>query len=408
MPDRPQFPGQHPNERVIFKLRRHWFILLKWLTPPFVLFLATVGVGVGIGLALSLSMPVWAGAIVLLSIGPLGFTIWRFLDWENDHYILTDQRVLHIERVYFLFESREEANLDKVQDVTIRMPSLLANLLYFGNVEIETASTAGQIRFESVPKPRSVQQLIFKEAGLPEAAMKPEERWEAGRMRILRPFEVLARMLYPVYPRGGDVYVWRKHWFILLTKMISPLLAALLVLVVWIIILLLGMPARLQPIPDILIKVIPGIVFLILVGRIAWIAIDWHNDLYVLTDTHVLDIEKRPFTSEFRREANLGMIQNVSYEQPTFIAKLLDFGNTRLETAGRMGEFTFDNVPRPRHVQEVIIQRLADFRQRSARNKPKPAPKTREELEQTLERILSERYGLLPQQPPDKGEAGPD
>ncbi|MFQ5857886.1 MAG: PH domain-containing protein, partial [Anaerolineae bacterium] len=399
MSDQPRFPGQHSNETVIFKLRRHWLILLQWLAPPLILFLATVGVGVGIGLALSLSTPVWAGAILLLSIGPLGFTIWRFLDWENDHYILTNQRLLHIERVYFLFESRREANLDKVQDVTVKMPSLLANLLYFGDVEIETASTAGQITFESVPKPRNVQKLIFKETGLPEDDMKAEERWEASRLRILRPLEVLARMLYPEYPRSGDVRVWRKHWFVLLTKMISPLLAAILLLVVWIVILLSGMPALLQPIPDIVIRVIPGIFFLILVGRIAWITIDWHNDLYVLTDTHVLDIEKRPFTSEFRREANLGMIQNVSYEQPTFLSKLLDYGNTRLETAGRMGEFTFDNVPRPRHVQEVIIQHLVDFRRRNARGKPKPAPKTRDELEKILERLLSERYGLLPNPP---------
>lgn len=401
MPDRPQFPGQHPDEEVIFKQRRHWFILLRWLVPPLVLFLVTVGVGVGIGLALSLSALAWAGVILLLSIGPLGLTMWRFLDWENDHYILTNQRVLHIERVYFLFESRDEASLGRIQDVTAEMPSLMANLLYFGDVVIETAGTAGQIKFESVSKPRKIQRLIFKEAGLPEAGMKEAEEWAPERMRILRPMEMLVRMFYPVYPKGGGVEVWRKHWYILLTKMAGPFLAAMLLLVVWIVILPRDLPSLPQSVPELAVKAIPGIFFLIFVGWMAWITIDWHNDLYVLTDTHVIDIEKRPFTLEFRREANLGMIQNVSYEQPTFIAKLLDYGDIRLETAGTMGEFTFDNLPRPRHVQEVIIQRLTDFRRRTA--EPEPAPRTREELERALDQILSQRYGLSPRQSKEQG-----
>lgn len=395
MPERPQFPGQQPGEKVICRLRRHWFVLLQRLISPFILFVVTIGVGVGIGLAIALSTFVWAGVIVLLAIGPLGLLIWRFLDWENDHYILTDRRVLHIERVYFFFEGREEAPLSKIQDVTVKMPSLMANLLYFGDVEIETAGRGGKIRFASVPKPRKVQRLIFKQAGLPEPGTDEAEEWQPDQWYFLRPLEVFARMLYAVVPEGDNVIVWRKHWIVLITKIIRPLLVALLLLVVWAILLVIELPASEQPFLEMVIRALPGIAFLVAVFWIAWIVIDWHNDLYILTDTHVIDIEKRPFTLEFRREANLGMIQNVSYEQPSFIAKLLDFGNTRLETAGTTGEFTFDSIPHPRRVQEVIIQRLYDYRRRM---EPKPAPRTREELEQVIHEILGQQYGL---QPPD-------
>ncbi|MBS1252593.1 MAG: hypothetical protein MAG451_01634 [Anaerolineales bacterium] len=399
MPDQAQFPGQYPDEKVIFLLRRHWFILMMWLVPPVILFLVTVGVGVGIGLALPLTTPIWVGVILLLSIGPLGLAVWRFLDWENDHYILTDRRILHIERVYFLFESREEAGLNRIQDVTIQMPSLAANLLYFGDVEIETAGTAGQIQFKSVAKPRKVQRLIFKQAGLPEPGTRESEEWQPDRIRILRPLEAFTRMLYAVVPQDGRVVVWRKHWFVLFTKMMRPLLAALLLLVVWIAIISSSVPAPLQFAPERVIKVMPGILLLILAGWMAWITIDWHNDLYILTDKHVIDIEKRPFTLEFRREANLGMIQNVSYEQPSFVAKLLGFGNTRLETAGTMGEFTFDSIANPHEVQEEITRRLDQFRQRSQLNRPEPAPRTREELEAMLREILGDEYDIAPRRP---------
>lgn len=394
-PARAQFPGQRADEKVVFKLRRHWFVLFMWLIPAVILFLATAGIGIVVGITLSLSVLPWVGLILLLSLLPLGLFVWRVLDWENDHYILTTQRILHIERVYFLFESREEAPLSRIQDVSVEMPTLTANLLYFGDVVIETAATAGQIKFRSVPKPRKVQRLIFREAGLPEPGTPTTEEWQPSRSRALRPLETFTRMLYAVVPQGGGVVIWRKHWYVLLTKIIRPLIVATLLLVAWIVLLSSSLPAQGGQISELVVIALPALFFLLVVGWLAWITIDWHNDLYVLTDTHVIDIEKRPFTMEFRREANLGMIQNVSYEQPGFIPKLLGFGNTRLETAGRFGEFTFDNVPAPRQVQKVINGRLDDYRRRQGG----PAPRTREELERVLEEILDKQYDIPPQQP---------
>lgn len=385
MANRPQFPGQHRNEQVIFKKRRHWYVLLKWVVPPALLFIAAAGVGLIAGLALGLNVFLWAGLILLLSIGPLGFTVWRFLDWENDHYILTNRRILHIERVYFLFESRSEANLDKIQDVTVRMPNMIANVLHFGNLEIETASTAGQIKFESIPQPRKAQREVFQAAGLPVMDMKEAEEWQASELRIMRPLEMFAQMLYPVYPRTGDVRVWRKHWFVLLTNMALPVVAAIALFVVGFLVLRINRQISVVPVSEEVALLVLAILLLIIIARIAWIAIDWHNDLYVLTPTHVLDIEKRPFTSEFRREANLSMIQNVSYEQPGFIAKLLDFGNTKLETAGKKGEFTFDNVPKPREVQNIIIERLDAARAEARRRKQE---ERRAEIEEIVRQML--------------------
>lgn len=398
MPSQPQFPGQHRDEQVVFKARRHWFILLKWVVPPAVLFLAAAGIGLALGFILRLNNPfLWAGLILLLSTGPLGLTIWRFLDWENDHYILTNQRVLHIERVYFLFESRKEASLGKIQDVSVQMPTVIANALHFGNVVIQTAGTAGQIKFDSIPEPRRVQQLVFKEAGLPVAGMPEAEAWQASQMRVARPLETFAQMLYPVYPRGGDVKVWRKHWVILLWRMFRPLFVAVLLFGIGLVIFFSDMSARPLPISEQAILIVLALFLLVLIVRLAWIAIDWHNDLYILTETHVLDIEKRPFTSESRREARLGVIQDVSYEQPSFFAKLFDYGNTRLETAGKMGEFTFDSIPQPRKVQNTIMERLKTAREEAQRQQDE---KRRAEIQQMIEAAMGNIRQAGPGGPP--------
>ena len=385
------FPGQRPDEEVLFVKRRHWFVLLRWLTPPVILFLAMLGIGLVIGVAAELDPLVWALVLLVLTAAPVGLIVWRVLDWENDHYILTSQRVVHIERVYFLFESRHEASLNKIQDVTFAMPTMLHNLLNFGDVEIETAGTTGQIRFEAVPNPREVQTMILKAAGLQRRKRLPREvppaeatglwGWLQGAGKFF------VRMLYPVYPRRG-VIVWRKHWYVLLRSIFVPAFAALLTATLILTLLLT------RPIPAAIAAL--SLIFLILVAVLAFLFIDWHNDIYILTTDRVIDIEKRPFTHEFRREANMGMIQDVSYEQPSFIAKLLNFGNVRLETAGTQGEFTFDSVPNPREVQNEIVRRLSAYR---AHLQEEQARRERERFLQMVQEAMQE-IGQHPSSPP--------
>jgi hypothetical protein len=50
--------------------------------------------------------------------------------------------------------------------------------------------------------------------------------------------------------------------------------------------------------------------------------------------------------------------------QPNLIAKMLDFGDVLLQTAGKAGEFTFDSVPHPEEVQATIAKQLDEFRQK--------------------------------------------
>jgi len=164
-------------------------------------------------------------------------------------------------------------------------------------------------------------------------------------------------MLYPTYPTEEEgVIIWRKHWWVLNSDLILSLLAIFVLVTVWLWALTsLSYPGWVN------------VLFALgLAGIAIWIAfktIDWHNDLYILTKDRVIDIEKKPFVFEHRREANLATIQDVSLEQIGFTAKMLDFGNVLLKTAGRAGEFTFDSVAHPKEVQATIAARMNEFRQ---------------------------------------------
>ena len=84
-----------------------------------------------------------------------------------------------------------------------------------------------------------------------------------------------------------------------------------------------------------------SILTLVMMGWFWWEATDWSNDLYIVTRDRIIDVEKHPLKlSEERREASLGMIQNVSLRMPSIFANLFQYGDVLVQTAGA-GEFTF-------------------------------------------------------------------
>jgi hypothetical protein len=88
-----------------------------------------------------------------------------------------------------------------------------------------------------------------------------------------------------------------------------------------------------------------------------WKFADWQNEIYQVTTTRIIDVEQKPlYVREERREASLGMIQNISLEIPGILGKLLNYGSVTIETAGAEA-FTFDYVKDPRGVQADISRR---------------------------------------------------
>jgi CRP-like cAMP-binding protein len=111
-----------------------------------------------------LTPTLWLAVVfVVLGAIDLGVFIWRFEDWRNDTFQVTDRYVIDIDRQPFGFgESRKQAELGNVQNVNADRPGLLQTILNFGNVHIETAGASADITFEQVANPSRVQSDIFQ------------------------------------------------------------------------------------------------------------------------------------------------------------------------------------------------------------------------------------------------------
>jgi hypothetical protein len=390
--ERLRFPGQLPNERVYLLQRRYWFVLLQrgW-APVAVCVLLAAGALAATELAAFVGRPLSAptsGLVWVLFLLPgCTWAAWRVLDWRNDWFIVTDRRVIHVDEIPLIRLRRDEAPLEMIQDVTAHMRGLWQNLLDFGDVENQTAGTLGTVRFTGIRKPRKVQAQIQalmggarrRDAAPPEdkrvrdirefLGLPPREetpvppdaedlRWESDTHRRDQLGLMLRRLFLAEPEFGENQIVWRKHWWVLLGDLLQPVfIVCSLVAVLW---LASGTAWEYT-------RWIDGLFGLMLGGALIWVAwqaLDWHNDVYVVTDERVVDIEKVPLLAEERREARLDRIQDVRYDQPTIIHRIFDFGHVWLETAGEIGRFTFDYVPHPREVQGEIFRRLDAYRRR--------------------------------------------
>ena len=186
--------------------RRHWWFLARASLRPLGL-LALVVAGAIVGPTLpglrDELVPVFALALFGLVLVSLGSLVWAFLCWREDRYVLDGERLLDIKRRPLrLSHEVTQTTLDRVQDVSYRVPNPLAHLLNYGDVSIETAGETQRFTFDGVAHPRAV----HAEIGRRVAALRAAER-ERGHQQTrdevlayLRAYQAMAQAQPPPPP----------------------------------------------------------------------------------------------------------------------------------------------------------------------------------------------------------------
>lgn len=167
-----------PNESVVLVIRRHWIVfIVPGITFAFLLVAPTLLLFAAPSFAPELAR-IHAGpllkffyAIYLLAVllGMLVFWVKYYLD----AWILTDQRIIAIDQ-HGLFDRKiSELAMERVQNVTIEIPSLLATFLRYGTIRVETASESEFVTVQ-VPDCYRAKDLILKYSRSPREAVPHE------------------------------------------------------------------------------------------------------------------------------------------------------------------------------------------------------------------------------------------
>ncbi len=317
-----------------------------------------------VGRSVGYSLVGWGG-VLLLGGAVLG-GIWQYVDWGNDYYIVTNQRVVWLEEVVGLYESRQEAPLHAIDSIQTETGQL-GRWLGYGNISVNTFT--GKIVLRDLPAPRRVAALVnehWRRAQERHQAFKEYSMRQTVREQLHLPSANAEKPATPVWESAlppappsrpsfwdeinvfkmrfehGDRIIYRKHWLILFRRTWLPGLLfwfAVAITVLRIFNLWLALALTL-------------LIFL------WWLYhyMDWRNDIYQVTSEKLYDIERKPLGREERREAPLERVLSITVEREGFIPILFNFGNVVIDVSGE--RFTFDNIFNPIQAQQDIFWRM--------------------------------------------------
>ncbi|MDP9383078.1 MAG: PH domain-containing protein [Chloroflexota bacterium] len=332
-----------PGERVLRVDRRHPLHLLRSALPALMLLIALpLPFAVLRAAADTVLTLVCTGGLLALA---LGWLAWAWADWRADWLVLTDRRILWIERSPWVRERRWEAPLSSVQNVAaVSGEGLVARLAGCADLVLDTSS-------------RGVQRLhAIHHARGAAASILDAQRYSARRVdRLLRlraGMGIVDEETLPE-PEAPGVRVWRRHPWLLIRRALRP--AGIFVVGV------LLTAALNDLLPFALTATLASV-------WAAWLWDDWRNDEVVVTADRILQTRRSPLRLHDESwQASLEKVQDVGYEIPNPLAQLLDYGTVTVKTGGEDGEFVLGDVPHPREVSAEINRRLQLLRGRRDR-----------------------------------------
>jgi len=372
------------NEEIVHYVNReHPLILITRVLKPIILSLAALTLAGVLFNAnvITPAMLLWIGSC--LGAFGIGWAVWNAFDWMNDYYVVTNQRVVFLQKIALIYDSRKETPLSAILSITKQI-QLIGRFYQFGDVILRTFT--GLVKFRNVAYVEAVSAIV-EEQWLNHKEKIAEENQEDPEIylqkRLLgqngasqnnqakqaeKPAEdMLSSGYYPdLFSRilklrivEEDTIIYRTHWFVFIRKTILPFLGMVLSVIFllapaygWF-----GLVAEgLGTYQSILIAT--GISM-----ALWWIyaAVDWRNDYFLITPEQIVDVNRKPLGMEERRSAPVRNIQTIEYKRQSIFGLLFNFGTVFI----RVGdvEFTFDYVPHPSYVQQEIYTRFQRIRE---------------------------------------------
>jgi CRP-like cAMP-binding protein len=368
---RMRFSWLMPDEVLYLIVRRHSILLVQALVLPVVVeilvLVAAWAASVLVGL------PVALGVLLIGTLPAAAWGVWNWIDWGNDFYIITNQRVVYLEKVVGIYDSRQESQLASVLSVSVQSAGSLERSLDMGDVVVRTFS--GPIVMDSVPHPHALAAMVeehWHRAKTDERRAERETIRQAIRRRIepepARPVqpqpapiakrpslgESLARFFsFKVRFEEGDYITYRKHWFLLVRDVWVPSVLMLTLVVLPFVIWYAGLTA-IAPLP--VIVAVDLVAFIPLALWWLYEFVDWRNDIYQVATDQLIDINRKPLSKEVRKAAPLGNILSLRYERTGALGLFLNYG-TVIANIGS-AEFRFEGVFDPMGVQTDIYRRM--------------------------------------------------
>lgn len=89
----------------------------------------------------------------------------------------------------------------------------------------------------------------------------------------------------------------------------------------------------------------------------------WYFNVYIITDERVVDIDFVSLVYKRISDAEISMIQDVTYQVGGIVRTMFNFGDVFIQTAAEKPQFEFNDVPNPALVVKVLQKLRIEERQ---------------------------------------------
>jgi len=135
-----------PGERVMWVIKKHWIVYIILILYFFVWLGIT-------GILYYILWPTFLTNLIVIVFW-LFISVFIYIEWINfelDLYVITNNRVIWVEQISFLNRAVSECNLWQVQEVNSKSSWLLANILNYWTLTIQTAWNVTTIKMGYCP-----------------------------------------------------------------------------------------------------------------------------------------------------------------------------------------------------------------------------------------------------------------
>ncbi len=363
-----EFPWVHEDETIRFVDRKHMNVFYSQLIFPFIFLILTGISAILLRLNLAIFLP-----ITFLIFGL--WSAWLWLDWRNDFYLVTSERAAWVEKVIWLHDQRREVPLQSILSVNIST-NQIQRLFGYGDVIVRTYT--GNIPMRNTAHPEVLLDLIAEMQGIAKSRALQADKTDLNetiRNRLgfngepstletesefidlemdggpqitetITPLQEFLNLFRSRYELNG-VINYRKHIFILLRDSWW-----LWILLIGLVIAFFARMVGLLAYPSM--AVIAGIMGVDL-AALAYVFADWANDRFQITDTHIIDLDRKPFGRETKRSALLENVLSLDYKRENIIQRLFNYGTVAINVGDI--QLDFEYVAQPISVQNEIFER---------------------------------------------------
>lgn len=160
-------PANLVNETILAQTRKHWINVAPIMVSTVVLALVWLGLVYSTGryaTTIRRYVPVADTGMVVFALGLLiaAIAVFSFWIYRQNRLVLTNHHLVEYTRRGLFNSTVSQFSLIKLQDVTARQNGLLANMLGYGDIVIETAGEQENFMFNQVPHPKVLADQIMK------------------------------------------------------------------------------------------------------------------------------------------------------------------------------------------------------------------------------------------------------